>query len=184
MGRKGAGRPGALFLIGYRGSGKTSVARAVAAQLPGTRVCDTDTLIEEALGMPISRCFAERGEAHFRSVEGRVLKEVIASLRAGERAVVATGGGVVVTPENIELMREAGLVVWLVADAETLRGRIESDGEAGQGRPALRGVSSGAEVEELLREREPLYRRAAHERVVTAGLGVDDVAAAVLDLWR
>jgi shikimate kinase len=172
-----------LFLIGYRASGKTSVAQAVARRV-AAQVYDTDALVEAATGMSISRCFAERGEEYFRVQERHVLRELVDRVRGAGCAVVATGGGMVLASDNVALMREAGLVVWLVADAETLRQRLEADRGAGRPRPALRGVSSTAEVEEVLREREPLYRSAAHHAVPTAGLSVEAVADQVVALWH
>ncbi len=162
-----------LFLIGYRGTGKTTVARLAAVRL-GWDWCDADEVIEEQAGKTIRAIFAEEGEAGFRDREAAVLAE----LCRRDRHVIATGGGVVLRPENRARLREAGRVVWLTADAETLWQRMLADPETAERRPPLT-VGGLAEVEELLRRREPWYRACADEVVDTVGRGPEEVAALV-----
>ena len=144
-----------VFLIGYRGTGKTTVARLLGQRL-GWNWIDADALLEARHERSIRQIFAEEGEAGFRDKEAILFGE----LCRGERQVVATGGGVVLGPENRANLKSAGLVVWLTADVETLWRRIEGDGSTGVRRPNLT-VGGLAEVEELLRVREPLYRECA-----------------------
>jgi shikimate kinase len=165
--------------VGYRGSGKTSVGRELARAL-GCGFADTDRLVEEEAGKSIARLFAEDGEAAFRARESAALDAVLRRARAGERLVVATGGGVVLAARNTAAMREAGTVVWLSAPAVVLGARIAADPGSASSRPALRGATATGEVEAVLKEREPLYRAAAHLEVSTAGLRDEEAARRVL----
>jgi shikimate kinase len=169
----GGGGPNDLvFLVGYRGSGKTTVARLLAARL-GWEAVDADCVLETRYGRDICRIFAEEGEAGFRAKEAAVLEE----LCHGRRQVIATGGGVVLSAANQQRMRAAGRVVWLTADTETLWQRLQGDPTTAR-RPALT-VGGRAEVEELLRVRTPLYHGCADWAVDTAGRTPDEIAAAV-----
>jgi shikimate kinase len=166
-----------LFLIGYRGTGKSTVGRLLADRL-GRPLVDSDALIEAAAGCSIAELFARAGEAAFRDLEEAVLADVC---RQPGR-VVATGGGVVLREANRRRLREAGLVAWLTADAETIAERLAGDPSTADRRPAL--TSGGrAEVEALLRQREPLYRECAGVTVATAGQSPEAVAAAILGEW-
>ena len=104
-----------LFLIGYRGSGKTTAGRLVAARL-GCPFIDADEKLERDSGRPIREIFATEGEPKFRDLESAVLAEVC----AGPECLVSTGGGVVLREANRELMARHGYLVWLSADADTL----------------------------------------------------------------
>jgi shikimate kinase len=163
-----------IFLVGYRGTGKTTVARLLAERL-GWGWVDADDVVERRAGMSIRAIFDAEGEAGFRRRESAVLEE-LCGLRS---YVVATGGGVVLDPANRERMRRAGRVVWLTADPETIRRRLEGDRTTAERRPALT-TGGPAEVEELLRAREPLYRACAGAAVETAGRTPEEVADAVL----
>ncbi|HZT79354.1 MAG TPA: shikimate kinase [Gemmataceae bacterium] len=159
--------------MGYRATGKTTVARLLAERL-GWAWVDADVALEERAGRSIRQVFAERGEAGFREMEAELLGE----LCRRERHVIATGGGVVLRPENRRRLRESGRVVWLTADADTLWKRLRGDAATAERRPALT-VGGRAEVEELLRVREPLYREVAGLTVDTAGRTPADVAASI-----
>jgi shikimate kinase len=163
-----------LFLIGYRGTGKTTVARLLAGRL-GWAGLDADDLLEARAGQTIRAVFAEEGEAGFREREAAVLEE----LCRRPRCVVATGGGVVLRPENRQRLKEAGLVVWLTADAETIWARLQQDAATAERRPALT-IGGLAEVRELLAAREPLYRASAHWAVDTVGRTPEVVADLIL----
>ena len=149
-----------LFLIGPRGGGKTTIARLLAGRL-GWDWADADDVLEARFGKSIKVMFAEEGEASFRDKETRVLAE----LCNRRRCVISTGGGVVIREANRELLRASGYVVWLNATAETLWRRLQSDGDH---RPAL-GVGGRAEVEEVLRVRQPWYEECAHLTAWTEG---------------
>ena len=170
----------AVYLIGYRASGKTSVGRAVASALSRLFV-DTDLLIEDSAGRDIAAIFRDSGEPAFRQLESETLETLSARALAGEELVVATGGGIVLSEENCELMRATGLVIWLRAPASVLRERIEGDPGTARRRPALSGDSASAEVEDVLRRRYSLYEVAADCIVDTAELGQVEVCQAVVE---
>jgi len=166
--------PPLIFLIGYRGSGKSCVARIVAERL-GWDWVDADTVLEANAGKSIRRIFAEEGEPGFRDRETATLREVCQR----QRHVIATGGGVVLREDNRKLLREGGLIVWLIGNAATLWQRIQADATTAERRPNL-AAGGLAEVEELLRVREPLYRECAHLSVDTEGRSPEQVADAIL----
>jgi len=170
--------PENIFLIGYRGAGKTTVARLLAERL-GWQWADADQLLEARHGRSIRQIFASQGEAAFRALEADVL-EVLCRRR---RHVVATGGGVVVGPANRERLRAAGRVVWLTADAATLWQRLQRDATTVDRRPDL-STGGLAEVEQLLAAREPFYRACADLCLDTAGQGPETVVRVILAHWN
>jgi shikimate kinase len=156
-------KPDNVFLIGYRGTGKTTVGRALA-QVLGWEWVDADALLEARHGRTIRQIFATEGEAGFRDKEADLLEE----LCRRRRHVVATGGGIVLRAENRERLMASGRVVWLAADADTIWARIQQDATTAERRPVLT-VGGRDEVEELLRVRTPWYRACAELTVETAG---------------
>jgi shikimate kinase len=165
-----------VFLVGYRATGKTTVARLLAKALDWDWA-DADEVIESRCGRTIRQIFAEEGEAGFREKEAAVLEELCRRLRH----VIATGGGVVLREANRTRLRAAGRVVWLTADAATLWGRLQGDSTTTERRPALT-VGGLAEVEQLLRAREPLYRACADVVVETAGRSPEEIVAHILSV--
>lgn len=162
-----------LFLIGFMGTGKSTVGRLVAARL-GWRFRDLDEeIVEAAGGASVARLFATEGEAGFRAREAAALARV-AEL---DQVVVATGGGAACREDNLTLMLGSGLVVALEAPPEE---SVRRTGGA-SGRPLLDAQADpvGAAVA-LLAARQPYYAR-AHIRIDTAGQPPDDIAAAVLN---
>jgi shikimate kinase len=169
--------PRLVFLVGARGSGKTTVARLLADRL-GWEAADADELLERRAGRSVRDVFAAEGEAGFREREAQALAE----LTDRSALVVATGGGVVVRADNRALLRR-GWVVWLRADPETLWQRVREDAGTARRRPPLTSLSGGEELALVLRDREPLYRACADLVVDTAGRGPAEVADAVLAAW-
>ncbi len=180
MGRalSGRPRPALIFLIGPRGSGKTTVCRLLARRL-GYLALDADDVLEQRAGCSIRDIFAAEGEEGFRRREARILAE----LAAGAGCVVATGGGAILRPENREHLRR-GWVVWLRADPDTLWGRLQTDAATAQRRPALTGLSGRDEVVAVLQAREPLYRLAADFIVDTAQRDPEDIVDALVSAWQ
>jgi shikimate kinase len=163
-----------VFLVGYRGTGKSTVGPLLAAAL-GWEFADADDYIEAAAGKSIADIFATEGEAGFRDREAAVLAELCQE----DRRVIATGGGAVLRPLNRELLRTAGYVAWLVASPEAAWYRLQADPSTAVRRPAL--TTGGLEeVANLMATREPLYRQTAHAAFPTDGRSPQDVAAAIL----
>jgi len=140
-----------LALVGFMGTGKSSVGQLVAAQLH-FRFVDTDELVEARAGKTISAIFAEEGEPQFREYERAVLEE----LKHFHRAVIATGGGLVTHEESLASLKTHSLVVCLWASPETIWERINHQSH----RPLLQTPDPLAKIRQLLSEREPFYRNA------------------------
>ena len=155
--------PSLIFLIGYRGSGKTTVARLLAEKL-GWNWLDADDVLEARFGRSIRTIFVEEGVESFRAKECAVL----ADLCNLTTHVVATGGGVIMEPKNRDLMRQRGLVVWLTADTETLWQRLQTDSTTSERRPDL-ACGGLAEIEQVMAVRQPLYAECANLTVGTTG---------------
>jgi shikimate kinase len=166
-----------LFLTGARGSGKSTVAGLLAARL-GWAAIDADGELEARAGASIRELFALRGEAHFRDLEASLLAE----LARREGVVVATGGGVVLRPENRALLRRGGPVVWLRASPEVLWARVAEDPSSSDRRPNLAGGGLD-EMRRVLEAREALYRECAHHAVETTGRSPEEVADEVFAWW-
>lgn len=162
-----AGRafPG-VVLVGFMGSGKSVVGRALARRLRADFV-DTDERIERTAGKTIPEIFSGEGEPAFREREKTALREALSV----PGRVVATGGGAFLSGENRAVLSAYGPVVYLEASAETLVARLGED----TGRPLLKGDDPGATVRDLLARRTAGYRLADHT-VATDGLTVEEVA--------
>jgi len=166
-----------IILIGLMGAGKSAVGRSLAERL-GRPFVDTDKLIEEQAGRSIPAIFADEGEEGFRRREAAV----IASLKARDGLVVATGGGAVLRPENRAALRASGVVIWLEAAPEVLLERTEAQGVAT--RPLLTGGDPLERLRRLAAERAGAYREAAHLRVRTDDATVDEVVARILAMMK
>ncbi len=156
-----------IFLVGMMGAGKTTIGRALAQRL-GREFVDTDRVLVERTGVPVATIFEIEGEAAFRRRESAVLAEY----GAQGGCVISTGGGAVLTPENRELMRRHGTVIYLRARIEHLWERTRHD----TSRPLLATQDPRGTLSKLLVERDPLYREAAHLIVDT---GAQSAAALV-----
>jgi shikimate kinase len=166
-----------IALIGYRGTGKTSVAQALAARL-GWRWEDADVLLEQQAGKTIQQIFMGEGESSFRDREAAILAELVNA----ERTVLALGGGVVLRPENRR--RLAGsIVVWLRADVETLYDRIRQDPASATRRPNL-GRGGIEEIAEALAQRIPLYQECANYVVDTETKTPEQIAGEIVFLLK
>lgn len=166
-----------LILIGFMGAGKTSVAERFAADY-GYKLVDTDQRIEEMAGMPIKDIFATRGEAAFRELETRMLKELLAEQ---DGRVISVGGGLPMREENRALLKKLGTVVLLDVSADTVLERLGDDVSS---RPMLRGDNVRGRVLELLAFRGPVYREAAHRIVDVNGRTVEEIAREIHKICR
>ncbi|HEX7378207.1 MAG TPA: shikimate kinase [Pirellulales bacterium] len=161
-----------IVLIGYRGAGKSTVARHLALELAWDWV-DADVEIELRAGKSIATIFADDGEACFRDWETSVLAELVTR----ERTVIAAGGGAVLREENRRLLKRCGQVIWLRAAPSTILSRMDADVTTASRRPRLTASSNEAEVPRLLAEREPLYRDCADLEVVTENKTPAEIAS-------
>jgi shikimate kinase len=152
------------------------VGRLLSEALEWVFVDMDHQLVAEA-GMPIQDIVASRGWQYFREKEGRLLMQ----LSKTERQVIATGGGVVTVGSNIAAMRTSGKVVWLQASPAVIAERMVKDNNAVRQRPPLHGDDSLTEIEEILKERMPLYDEANHFRVGTDNLTPEEVAGQILE---
>jgi shikimate kinase len=160
-----------LVLVGLMGAGKTTVGRR-CAQLLERDFVDTDDVVVRLAGMPVPEFFAANGEPAFRALERQAVADVCASPAP---LVIACGGGSVVDADNRRRLASTGFVVWLRAPVTVLTERVGG----GADRPLLAGDPRG-NLTRLLALREPAYEAVADAVVDTEGLGIDDVAAAVL----
>lgn len=168
-----------LTLIGYRATGKTTLARLLADGL-GWSWLDADVEIERRADKSIARIFAEDGEPAFRDLEARV----IADLCRSDRLVLAAGGGAPLREESRRAMRESGTVVWLTARPETILARMSGDATTAARRPSLTERGPLDEIIALLARREPIYRESSHFAVDTEGKAPERLAAEILTLVR
>jgi len=159
-----------IVLLGFMGTGKTTVGKILARRL-GMTLVDMDRVIEERTGRTISQIFAEDGEPKFRALERSLVKE----LSARQGLVIATGGGVVLNPDNVADFYRSGFVVCLMANPETILDRTAKESH----RPLLEGGERAARITKLLESRRALYDAIAH-RIDTTTLTPDEVAAKII----
>jgi shikimate kinase len=150
-----------VSLIGYRGTGKSSVAKLLAQRL-GWSWIDSDVEIERRAAKSIKEIFDDGGEPAFRDWESAV----VADVAQHTELVLSLGGGAVLRPENRAAIRR-GRVVWLTADPATIERRVHADPSTSARRPNLTTAGGLAEIEHLLALREPLYRECADSTVDT-----------------
>ena len=165
-----------VILIGYRGTGKTTVGRLLAKRLNWAFV-DADDEVECAAGKSIAEIFAEDGEVAFRDLE----QQTVADLTQRPNTVVSLGGGAVLRSENRAAIRAGGSVIWLTASPTTIHARMNADATTGARRPNLTSQGGLAEIEELLQQREAFYRECADLEIDTDDVAIDDLAVKILD---
>jgi shikimate kinase len=161
-----------VALIGFMGSGKTTVGKLLAQKL-GLGLLETDQLIQEKAGSSIQQIFETAGELGFRDLEIRVVKEISRK----EHFVIACGGGVVLNSVNCERLRQKAVIVYLYASEEDIVDRIKKDNNI---RPLICGKNVGAEIRSLMKFRGPLYRRSADLTVNTSGKDAELVAKNII----
>lgn len=167
-----------IWLTGFMATGKSRVARALAAALDWAAV-DIDALITERAGEPVRAIFARGGEAAFRALEADAVQQAAALTHA----VIATGGGTVLSEANRALMRERALIVCLDARPETIAERIARSGEHVSERPLLAGADPLARIRELKAQRQPLYDE-ADLIIETDNLTPDEVTHRIVQAYR
>ena len=163
-----------IVLFGFMGTGKTAIARLLGEQ-SGRPVVEMDDLIEEREGMTISRIFAEKGEAYFRQRE----RELVMDLSREGGKIIATGGGVVLNPDNIRDFEKTGIVLCLTARPGVILSRVENETH----RPLLEVENRLEKIEKLLAARRPFYDRIEHQ-IDTSDLSVEEVVDCILVVYN
>lgn len=166
-----------IYLMGYRGSGKSTVGQHLADRL-GLPVVDTDAVVESATGQSIREIFAGEGEDGFRQREQAAVAQVAT---ADTPCVIALGGGAILRPANQRIIQRTGHVVWLTGSPAALLSRIQADKTTGQRRPSLTQSSDYDEIVEILAARSPIYRRLANLTVDTDGRTPEEIVADIAD---
>lgn len=161
-----------IVLIGFMGSGKTTIGRALEKKTHITLV-DTDELIEKAEGYKISEIFANKGEEYFRKCESEVLKKLISEYGT---KIISTGGGIVVKAENISLLKQLGKVFYLRIKPETVVKRLEGD----RTRPLLAGEDKLIKAGRLMAGRRELYEKASDKIIDVDELLEEEILEEVL----
>jgi len=161
-----------IILCGFMATGKTSVGRRLAAMVSYSFM-DMDATIEAEAGISIPQIFSSRGEPAFRALESRLVERVAAQTRC----VVATGGGTIVDPQNLDILRRCGVLIALTADIPTILLRVG----AGDDRPMLKDGDRIERIRTLLERRAHAYAQ-ADITVDTSSLSIDEVAQRIMDL--
>ena len=161
---------GNIALVGFMGVGKTTLLET--AQQKGLPGVDTDELIQQKAGMPVSDIFAQYGEPYFRDLETQAVRQAAALIGT----VISCGGGAVLRPENVRTLQETGTVVLLTATPETILERLADDDT----RPKLRGRKTVAGVTELMGERAAAYAAAAQITIATDGKTPEEIWEEIL----
>ena len=162
-----------IVLIGFMGSGKSSIGRMLATKL-GFHLLDTDALVVEDAGMQITEIFEWKGEEVFREYEARALHYLVE--RNARGVVVATGGGIVTRESNLPLLHQLGFVVGLTASEEVIFERVSRN----RARPLLHTPDPRETVAQLLARRAPLYEAAADFTIDTSTKSHTQVADAII----
>jgi shikimate kinase len=162
-----------IFLIGFMGAGKSTIAKELQRRLDG-KLVEMDARIVEEQHMSINDIFAQFGEEHFRDIESRLI------LTIGEEGntIVSCGGGVVVRPQNTDYMRKSGKIVYLKTSPEVIYERVRHSTD----RPILNGHMNVEYIAGLLEKRRPLYESAADITVVTDNKSCDEICSEIIRL--
>ncbi len=164
-----------IVLIGFRGTGKSTVGKLLASRLKRDFV-DTDVYIEKNTGRTIKEIFAQEGEEGFRNIEA----DTIAEISKMENMVIAAGGGVVLKNENIRNLKGNGYLILLEAAPGVIYERIKQDEKTTQQRPALTNKKPYEEIEHLITQRQRLYENAAGYKIDTSCITCEEIVEKIV----
>jgi shikimate kinase len=163
-----------IVLVGYRGTGKSTVGRLLAARL-GRDLVSTDAEIVKRAQRTIPEIVAQEGWEYFRDLESDICRE----FASRDQLVIDTGGGAILRAKNVEALKKNSTVFWLTASVETIAKRIGGDSQ----RPSLTGTRSFVdEIQDVLRERTPKYQAAADHSIVTDDRSINQLVEMLFTL--
>lgn len=165
-----------LFLIGYRGTGKTTIGKAIAKELK-TNFIDVDEEIVKITGKKIPEIFALEGEKEFRKYETQALIHSIN--KETKHKVISCGGGIITKKRNLSLLKNNGIVFLLTSDPKTIFNRIYKD----KNRPALTDKDPFEEIVHMLKKREKLYKKAKDYEIDTSKESINECAKKIMDIY-
>lgn len=161
-----------IFLVGFMGSGKSTVASCLAEKY-GMEIIEMDQRIVEREGMSIPDIFEQKGESYFREAETNLLID----MQGVENKVVSCGGGVVLREQNVKEMKKSGTIIFLNAKPETILERVKDD----DNRPLLRGNKNVEFISDMMRERKPKYEGAADITIHTDEKSADAICKEIIE---
>lgn len=168
-----------LYLTGYRGCGKSTIAKELTRLLVLPLV-DLDAFIEAEAGTTIAKIFQDETETGFRDREAKCLAQVATETQR----IISLGGGAILSDPNRDIIARTGWCVWLDASPSVIAERLSADATTGDRRPSLTGTSVIEEIESVMQQREPLYRDASDLRIETDHRSVDEISAQIVEAWN
>jgi len=166
-----------IVLIGFRGTGKSTVGRLLAKRLERDFI-DSDKFIEDSTGKTIKSIFEEDGEEGFRQIE----TDTIAELSKANNKVISAGGGVVLREGNVNNLKDNGFLILLEATPEIIHNRIAQDKNTTQQRPSLTDKKPLDEIKHLIAERKPAYKSAADFTINTSYVSCEDIVNEIITI--
>ena len=161
-----------IILIGYMGSGKSAIGRALSADLK-LPFFDTDEMIESSEGISINEIFATKGEEYFRNLETSLLEDLVK--KSKEDIILSTGGGMPIRKENAELLNRLGMVFYLNAKPETIYERVKHDTT----RPLLKCENPKEKIDSMIKERGPKYEACAYFKISVDEKSILDIVGEI-----
>jgi len=166
-----------IVLIGFRGTGKSTVGRLLAKRLERYFI-DSDKYIEDSTGKTIKSIFEEDGEEGFRQIEA----DTITELSKADNKVISAGGGVVLREENVNNLKDNGFLILLEATPEIIHNRIAQDKNTTQQRPSLTDKEPLDEIKHLIEQREHAYKNAADYTINTSYVSCEDIVNEIITI--
>ncbi|MCP4267446.1 MAG: shikimate kinase [Candidatus Brocadiaceae bacterium] len=164
-----------IVLIGFRGTGKSTIGRLLAKHL-GRDFIDSDQHIESSTGKTIKSIFEDEGEEGFRKIE----TDTIAELSKADNKVISAGGGVVLKEENVRNLKDNGFLVLLEATPEIIHSRLSQDKKTTEQRPSLTDKKPIDEIKHLIAERKPAYKSTADHTINTSYVSCEDIVNEII----